>query len=133
MKWRLAESLKQLRAQINALYPNRSKESDGSIGDAKHSSRASDHNPNAAGAVCAIDVTHDPANGVDCEKTANLLVKNKDPRIKYLIWNKRICSSKVKAWQWRPYAGANAHRHHLHISVDPAAALYDEKGDWKLI
>ena len=45
MTWRLARSLETLRAQINRIAPNRSKVSDGTIGDAKHASRSSDHNP----------------------------------------------------------------------------------------
>ncbi len=65
MNWRLAKSLETLRSQVNAVHPNRSKESDGSIGNAEHSARESDHNPNSAGVVCAIDITPDPAGGVD--------------------------------------------------------------------
>ena len=59
MAWRLARSLETLRAQINALSPNRSKASDGTIGDAAHSARTSDHNPDGGGVVRALDLTHD--------------------------------------------------------------------------
>lgn len=65
MAWRLAHSLETLRAQVNAKWPNRSKSSDGSIGDASHSSRLSDHNPDPSGVVRAIDITHDPLSGFD--------------------------------------------------------------------
>ena len=136
MSWRLSESLKTLRAQLNEMFPNRSKVSDGSIGDEKHSSRTSDHNPNEKGVVCAVDITFDdnPSDGIgiDCHELAKVLIRNKDPRIKYIIWNRQICSSKVSAWQWRPYTGTNAHKHHLHISVDASAKLYDDAGKWKL-
>jgi hypothetical protein len=67
MAWRPAKSLIQLRDQINQIAPNRSKASDGTIGDAAHASRASDHNPwvreGDAGVVTAIDITHDPDDG----------------------------------------------------------------------
>jgi|HigsolmetaAR201D_1030396.scaffolds.fasta_scaffold15936_2 hypothetical protein len=49
MAWRLARSLEQLRRQIDAAYPGRSKASDGTIGDVAHSQRNSDHNPDAYG------------------------------------------------------------------------------------
>src|SRR5262245_17692709 len=42
--WRVARALERMRAQINAAFPQRSKDSDGTIGDAAHASRASDHN-----------------------------------------------------------------------------------------
>ena len=44
MAWRVARSLDVLLGQLNALAPERSKASDGSIGDAAHASRSSDHN-----------------------------------------------------------------------------------------
>ena len=137
MAWRIAESLEKLRKQLNALYPNRSKASDGGIGDAAHASRSSDHNPwfkdsKGIGIVTARDFTHDPANGLDCHKLAQTLIESRDPRIKYIIWNKQILSSKQQPWKWRPYSGINAHKHHLHISVMPEAKFYDDASDWNL-
>jgi hypothetical protein len=113
MAWRVANSLNLLLSQINEIAPNRSKISDGSIGDPAHSSRVSDHNPDANGVVRARDFTHDPANGFDCTWLANQLVTSRDPRIKYIIWNDSI-------WQWngwREYDGTNPHTKHLHLSV----------------
>lgn len=138
--WRLAESLKKLREQINAAYPNRSKASDGSIGDAAHASRASDHNPwvrdGNMGIVTAIDITHDPAGGCNAEKLAQSLVASRDSRIKYLIWNKRMVSSYaahgVPAWTWRRYSGSNPHTKHLHISVHPGKVHYDSTLPWSI-
>lgn len=134
--WRLAESLKKLREQINEAFPNRSKASDGSVGDTAHSARASDHNPNDAGVVCAIDVTHDPSSGCTGDRLAAALVKSRDPRIKYLIFNRRIFktypANGKPARTWHNYTGANAHTHHLHISVGAGKSLYDSKDEWDL-
>lgn len=43
--WRAAEALRQLRRQVDAAFPGRVKANDGTVGDAAHQSRASDHNP----------------------------------------------------------------------------------------
>jgi hypothetical protein len=126
MSWRLANSLHLLREQVDALYPGRDKSSDGSIGDERHQATKSDHDPTAAGVVQAIDITHDPAHGLDARKLAETLVASRDPRIKYIISNAQIISAKVSPWVWRPYSGTNAHRHHAHISVDDDPRLYDD-------
>lgn len=131
--WRLARSLMKLREQVNAKWPNRSKVSDGSIGDAAHASRKSDHNPwlhDSTGQpiVTAIDITHDPANGPDGTVLADLLIT--DPRVKYLIWNHRIW--KARSSQWEAYHGVNAHTHHVHVSVKALQASYDSEGEWPI-
>lgn len=136
MKWRVAESLLKLRTQINRAYPQRSKASDGTVGDLKHSSRASDHNPNEDGVVLAFDCTHDPKNGCDAKQIADALVESRDDRIKYVIYNKRMVSSYPahgkKAWTWRPYSGSNPHTKHVHISVVANKSLYDSTDEWAL-
>ena len=74
--WRVAESLQRLLEQVNQMAPDRNKASDGSIGDPRHQSRASDHNPwvidGNIGVVTARDITHDPRNGCDAQKIAEL-------------------------------------------------------------
>jgi hypothetical protein len=80
-----------------------------------------------------MDVTHDPAHGVSGDDLAAGLVASRDPRIKYVIWNRRICSSEVSPWVWRPYSGANPHDHHVHISVKPEKSLYDDESPWKFV
>lgn len=132
MAYRIAKSLDTLRNQINHKYPERSKASDGWIGDAKHSSRTSDHNPNPAGVVCALDITHDPAHGCDSRELAETLRLNRDSRLSYVISNSRIFSATISPWQWRPYTGANKHDKHCHISVKQQAALYDDARPWAL-
>ena len=132
MAWRLAKSLGVLRDQVNSLYPNRSKVNDGTIGDASHSATVSDHNPNADGVVTAMDITHDPSHGLDAGKLAEILRLNKDHRIKYIISNRRIASSLVSPWVWRPYNGVNPHEEHVHISVMGDKELYDDIHVWHI-
>jgi hypothetical protein len=129
--WRLAKSLEKLRSQVNETWPRRSKASDGTIGDPAHASRTSDHNPNAAGVVCALDITHDPKNGVDAGKLADTLKLSRDPRIKYIISNRRIWNPVISK-DWRPYTGSNPHSKHVHISVVSDKKLYDAVTPWAL-
>lgn len=117
MTWRLARSLEKLRSQINALSPKRSKVSDGAKGDDAHAARKSDHNPNSREYVNALDITHDPKNGVDSYALAKALVANRDPRLSYVISNGKI-ASREKGWIWRKYTGPNPHNHHVHVSVN---------------
>jgi len=135
-KWRLAKSLETLRSQINAAYPDRSKASDGTVGDTAHSSRESDHNPNDAGVVTAFDCTHDPVGGCNGHNLAAALVASRDERIKYIIFNKQMVSSYPAhgkpAWAWRAYNGANPHKKHVHISVKAEKDLYDSTDEWDL-
>jgi lysozyme family protein len=134
--WRVAKSLQVLRDQVNAAHPRRRKENDGTIGDAAHRARTSDHNPwvkdGAVGVVTALDITHDPAHGVDTYAMAETLRRNRDRRVKYVISNRRIFSSQLHAWEWHPYTGANPHDRHVHISVLPDKALYDDRTPWNL-
>jgi hypothetical protein len=126
MAWHIAAALETLRKQLNARAPRRSTASDGGVGDAAHASRASDHNPWYRNTVTARDFTHDPGGGLDCNWLADTLVRNRDPRIKYIIWNRRI-------WQggWAPYHGANPHTKHLHLSVVASPAC-EATTEWVL-
>lgn len=136
MAWRIAKSLDKLRSQINAKYPKRDKSSDGVIGDEAHASRSSDHNPwvkdGKTGVVTGMDITNDPNNGMASNDLAEALLASKDPRIKYIISNARIGSGDAgpSPWVWRKYSGANAHRHHVHISVKPEKSFYDSVKAW---
>lgn len=134
--WRTAKSLITLRDQANAAFPDRSKASDGTIGDGDHQSRESDHNPwvkdGSQGVVTALDLTHDPAHGCDAQRIVDALVASRDPRIKYVIWNKRILSASVRPWVWRVYGGGNPHTLHFHLSVSSNKALYDRGSPWAL-
>lgn len=126
--WRVAYSLAKLKDQVNAGYPNRSKGSDGFVGDTAHAATVSDHNPNSAGVVTAFDITHDPANGLDIAVLAQALADSRDVRIKYLIRNSQILIP-ANGWSWTAYSG-DPHTNHLHISVN--VNNYDNDQDWSI-
>src|SRR5690242_2829053 len=53
--WYLNPFLTSWRGQVNGFFPKRGKASDGTIGDAAHSARTSEHNPDTDGSVDAWD------------------------------------------------------------------------------
>lgn len=139
--WRVARSLDVLLDEVNATAPLRSKVSDGSIGDAAHATRDSDHNPwveyGGYGIVRARDITHDPANGLDCQWLAEvltaLIATGVHPACRsgaYVIWRSRIYSFDRRHEGWRPYSGSNPHDKHLHISVATDPAGFDSTASW---
>lgn len=117
MSYYLAPSLAQLRAQINATWPKRSKALDGWIGDAAHSARVSDHNPDygSGGVVRALDVT---AKGISTR--ALLKAAKGDSRTAYVIHKGKIYGA--ERFKARKYRGSNPHTHHVHISIKHTGA-----------
>ena len=95
--------------QATALFPRRKKLSDGLLPSAAHQKQNpnSDHNTGLA-----VDLTDDPANGVDCHVIYEKL--KSDKRVKYLIFSGRIWSAENGD---KKYDGANQHNKHLHISI----------------
>ena len=143
-KWRLAKSLEVLLKEVNSLFPNREKHHDGTIGDQAHQARFSDHNPNAEGVVCAVDITHDPKSGADMGKISDYIAKNPHPNLDYIIFNKRI-ASRNNGFTWKPYYGQNPHDKHMHVSVgfpwgytgrkkagSDSVLSYDSTASWEL-
>ena len=125
---RLCKAGQQLRLQVDDSYPDRDRTSDGWIGDVRHSARSSDHNPDAAGIVRAIDIDRDlsgkakPDIMPDLADQIRLYAKrDKSKRISYIIFAGRIASPRM-GWRWRKYSGINAHNSHLHCS-------FTKKGD----
>jgi hypothetical protein len=98
--------------QATALSPKRKKLSDGLLPSSAHIKQNpnSDHNTGLA-----VDLTHDPANGVDCEAIFEKL--KEDERVEYLIFNKKIWSRAKAADGNRAYSGSNPHTKHLHINI----------------
>jgi hypothetical protein len=122
----LCKAGQQLRLQIDDSYPSRDRTSDGWIGDTRHSARPSDHNPDAAGIVRAIDIDRDLAGKKKPDLMPDLAdqirhAAKSDSRIAYIIFSGKIASSRM-GWRWRKYSGINKHDHHCHIS-------FTKKGD----
>lgn len=112
MGWYLDPALTVLRGQLSARYPGVVIYT---IGDEAHSSKVSDHNPDPDGSVDAIDVMLGPKfSRADANNVVRALVKSRDRRIKYIIWDRQIISA--GDWVWRKYYGSNPHTDHPHIS-----------------
>jgi hypothetical protein len=95
--------------QATALRPKRKKASDGLLPSAAHVKQSpnSDHNTGYA-----VDLTHDPVNGINC---VELFIKlQEDKRVKYLIFQGRIWSQEKGVLK---YTGSNPHNKHIHISI----------------
>lgn len=135
--WRLCALLHTLRAEIDAGWPGRSTIADGTIGDARHQRTHSDHNPNDAGVVRALDITRDDVHGPHLQLLADWLVNfgrrgsDRMQRGSYVIWHRRIASHS-SMWRWSEYRGSDPHLGHLHISAPVDAVFYDIARPWKL-
>jgi hypothetical protein len=138
MSWRVAKALEVLRDEIDAAAPQRSRASDGAIGDQRHHATTSDHNPcDCHNVVCARDVTHDPAAGFDSYTFAEWLrhrvLEGDEPRVRYVISDGKIFSGEGQHYpvgKWRPYSGSNKHAHHVHVSVRHGDQYYDDPAPW---
>lgn len=133
MTWRLAKGLEKLRSQVNEKWPNRRKDSDGSVGDTSHAARPSDHNPDKDGVVHAIDITHDPRGGFNSYAFADMMLKQQDRRLSYVISNHRIGAGPKgpSPGMWRKYNGQNPHDHHVHISIISGQSA-DDNSPWAI-
>lgn len=118
---KLAPCLVRLRNDINKRWPNRSKTSDGWLGDSAHAARKSEHNPDSKGMVHAIDVDKD---GVDPDVILKAVIKH--PAIWYVIWDGYIYS-RTNGWTKKKYNGTNQHKGHLHISCLLTSAAENNK------
>lgn len=115
----LIAALVELRAEFNRLTPNRDKGADGWIGDKAHQQEVSDHNPDSAGRVLAVDID---STGPWPEAFNTYVERVRDqqrtelPRLEYIIWNKQICS-RHSGWAWLPYSATDdQHTGHAHFS-----------------
>ena len=113
--------------QATAISPLRMKASDGLLPSQAHIKQNpnSDHNTGLA-----VDLTHDPKNGIDCVEIFEKL--KKDKRVEYLIFKGQIWSKDKAKLGNRRYTGSNAHNKHLHISIKPAMAADTSPWFWWL-
>ena len=120
MSPKLCKAGQQLRLQIDDCYSERDRTSDGWLGDARHSARATDHNPDAKGIVRAIDIDRDLAGKKKPDLMPDLAnqirhAAKSDKRIAYIIFNGKIASRRT-LFRWVAYRGINPHTKHCHIS-----------------
>lgn len=111
----VAPALVQLTAEMNAAWPNRSRASDGDIGD-KHHKPPSKHLPDPDDMVRAVDRT---AAGVDMQTVIRRFIA--DPRADLVI-HKRTIWSRSHDFQPAAYHGDNDHDKHAHLQVLGGAA-----------
>lgn len=105
-------ALAQLDKQLKAEHPGITI---GWIADQHHSSN-SEHQPDPDGTVDALDPMLGPHySWEDAHRDVNALVKSRDKRIWYIIWDGKIISSQVNPWIWRTYTGTDKHTNHFHI------------------
>ena len=128
MKAWLSKAAVQMREQIDDSFADRSRKSDGWIGNEKHQNTKSDHNPLPdTGEVCAIDV-----DAKLCDQTEMSIylaeqirvAAKTDKRISYIIHAGKIASAK-SFWKFIKYRGINPHHRHIHISFKP-----NQKGEF---
>lgn len=125
MACRCSPALLTLRDQWNLAFPTRDKSSDGCCGDPAHAARTSDHNPDAYGYAHAYDLDEDFLTGRgDRPLMFYVPLLLGDSRTKYVIYERNIwwraCNTHgAKCWDagGHAYNGANAHEHHLHLSI----------------
>jgi len=124
----------QLRDQVDTWFPDRRTTSDGWLGDSRHSTRKSDHNPDGIW-VRAIDIDSrlESSDSLAPYLADQIRIAAKqDKRISYVIFNGRICS-KILNWKWRKYKGINPHKKHIHISFTTLGDLNGTAFDIPLI
>lgn len=137
VNWYVDEGLAKLIAQWKAKYPGCVVYT---IGDASHASRDSEHNPEPAGSLPGEDYGEVDAadfmlgkGGVTkaaLQELRDQLVKHKDARLWYVIWDGHITSSTTVPWVERDYKGSDQHTDHVHVSVNDK---FDKNtADWTL-
>lgn len=130
--WRNAAALDSIRREADRRWPGRSHASDGTLGDARHRASKSDHNPDFAGVVHAIDLTNDPEHGFDAweqaQRIGRRMLDGREQRVEYLVSNdgthdKILNPTVSRSWRDNNAEGGQSHRSHLHVSIKhtPAA------------
>lgn len=143
----LVPCLGKLRAELNAIAPDRDRTSDGTIGDAAHQRTVSDHNDDEVGRVPIYDADskHEiHAYDADADlRTAGLTMlmvvlfiigrcrAGVENRLRYVIFNRTIWEAS-NAWQARPYTGSSPHTEHAHFSASYDTAREADTRPWRL-
>lgn len=127
VNWYVDEGLATLIKQWKVKFPNAVV---GTIGDASHASRDSEHNPEPAGSLPGEDYGEVDAadfmvgtkagqpTKADLQDLRDALVEARDARLWFVIWNHKITSSTTQPWVERDYSGSDPHIGHVHVSVN---------------
>lgn len=139
----------QLMKELNQIAPMRDHSSDGTIGDAAHQAGKSDHNPDAEGAVRAVDLDNGPAVGIngitvsleadEPGLTMETIVQfilgrcraGLEKRITYIIYYKRIWAQD-NGWRQETYNGSSLHEEHAHFSFSHSDVLANSIASYHL-
>lgn len=123
--WYEAPSLGRLKVAVDTRWPGRDHSSDGSLGDADHQTRKSDHNPDPkTGVVRARDLDKDGLH-VPTVLAAGLL----HPSIRYVIHDRRIFHID-HLFKPQKYTGDNPHTGWIHFSIEHTKAAEESKAHW---
>lgn len=143
----LVPCLVTLRAEIDAIAPNRDRASDGWIGDPAHQARTSDHNDDEIGKVPIVDADRKhEVHALDLDAdlrepglTMHMVIEHLlyrcrtgvENRLRYIIWNRCIWHVD-DSWAQKPYRLADPHTGHAHLSASYATAREADTRSWRL-
>lgn len=149
MSWVVVPNLNEARDQLDRRFPNRDRTSDGSIGDTRHQTSPSSHNPDRSGnpeyrdgdsldEVRARDFDADlrDPGGVTMEQVVQHWVTLARQGVlwwvRYIIFNGRIWHRR-DGFKTHAYTGSNKHDKHCHVNSDFTQAADTVTGtDWHL-
>lgn len=131
--WVAVHAIKALGRDVEAIAPAPSLQ-DGIVASRVHDqvNPTSDHSPDVAGRVRAIDF-----GGTNAQLTrwSENLRLSRDSRIRYVIFEDRMFSFCEKRghepYTWRPYS-RTPHDKHIHVSVRPEALYSNDSSHWQL-
>lgn len=136
MAWYVDEGLAALIAEWKAAHPGCTVYT---IADQNHSQDpdVSQHAPDDGGSQAGDDKGEVDAadfmigkgvTAAELEELFDGLTRGRDPRLFYVIYNKRIVSAVTQPWAVRPYSGSDPHTNHVHVSVNDR--FDDNTSDW---
>lgn len=130
--WHLAPCLVQAHDLIVQRWPAASRALDGTIGDAAHQGRESDHNPNERHTVDALDVDTNQHQDHPRHVPSILAAAMLHPSVNYVIHQRRIFQ-RIDVFRPRVYNGINPHTGHAHISCIQSAAAETSAQPWAIL
>lgn len=125
MYWKLAPSLRSIFNELDVTWPSRRHNLDGSIGDSRHCPGTSDHCPDSAGWVHAIDIDKD---GIDPDFVVGKL-SNPDNVVRYMNWNGYQYHVRNN-FRAVPLTESDKHRDHIHVSIEHTNYARSYTGPW---